>query len=592
MVAGLRLGGFFLFTTFVRQHADQDNVRPANTSLVSSKVNLVDHMAQPKCDPLPFDICAILVTSRLTVEKKCKALNREQLRNVLVQNAAKWSFRGRARFQNVVAHYEAMSTNDLISAVANGLTLLQKQMIGPVHLKKMTDVEAREYLAVQVFHCTGQKKTLKQYRKMDTWSLVKIARCCRVPAQIKSAYGESCLEYDGERDVDMAECSAGRSQKWYLAGDVIKERQHFKCLELSKGGHVVASPCTGKKSQKWQWKGVQIKSISAGTCLNLDKEGLSAEDCEKKKGVSPSQHWYAVEGKLIRSFIPGKQTGFKKFLSCSADGNDLFLAKENTGTGREMWMITKGKGYWYHIQVAGGTLDGKKFLSANKQGTKVVLVTKDDRSGRQRWKIVQNKKEGDYYTIQVKSGVFGGGSFLSMAKDGSHMNLRREANTDEERWGLPLSFKAVVEPSPEERIAQKMDEGLEKKDPKDIEREKKARPLVYYTKRDRKSGWEVQLGKCKVLVGEPRPCIVSPFFPSSYRGEEVCIIKAPGTKELRMNTFKTEQFFDFIQIDREQYYGDLSKKKIPMQGNTIVWSSDFFEETKGWKICQHEAKLR
>lgn len=585
MVAGLRLSVFFFFTTFACQHANQDNVtHPASPSLVESKVKLVDHMAAPKCDKLPFDICGILVRSRFVGEKKCKGLSKTQIRHILVTNAVRWSFQGRARHKSVVQHYQAMSTNDLISAVAQGLTMLQKKMISRAELRTLTDIEQREYLAKQVFHCTGEKKTLDEYKQMDTWRLVTIARCCRHPTQIKSMFAEDCLEYDGIRDVQMKKCDAGTTQKWFLAGEYIKERSHFKCLEIGKGGHIVAVPCSGKKTQKWTWKGPQIKSIGKGLCLSFDKEGLSAEDCIK--GRTKSQHWYTVEGKFIRSFVKRGE----RLLSCNEDGSKLFLVKADSGSGRELWTITKGKGYWYHIQVAGGTLDGKKYLSADKTGKKLVLAARDDMSGRQRWKITQSKK-ADFYNIQVKGGV-PGGTFLSMLPDGSKMRLRMEPNTDEEKWMLPLSFKMVEAPSFDEEIAERMDKSFAKKSKKEKALEAKARPLVYYTKRDRKSGWEVQLGKCKVVVGEKRPCIISPFYPSAYRGEEVCIIKAPGTTQLHVDTFKTEKFFDFLQIDKERYWGDLSKKKIPMQGDVIVWSSDFFDESKGWKICQHKEGLK
>lgn len=104
------------------------------------------------------------------------------------------------------------------------------------------------------------------------------------------------------------------------------------------------------------------------------------------------------------------------------------------------------------------------------------------------------------------------------------------------------------------------------------------------------AGWKVSTGSCTVDVIEGRPCAMSPDFPKKYRSEDACTLVLKDTDAVVLEKFDTEMYFDYLKINNASHSGKFQGKRVELFNNTIVWSTDFFSEAKGWKICKAQAE--
>jgi len=85
---------------------------------------------------------------------------------------------------------------------------------------------------------------------------------------------------------------------------------------------------------------------------------------------------------------------------------------------------------------------------------------------------------------------------------------------------------------------------------------------------------------------------MSPNYPKKYPREQKCIVKlGRGTSHVGLAHFDTEKWFDYVKIGKAYYSGRIKSRKALKLGSppTITWSADFFEESKGWRICKKKA---
>ncbi|MGJ4901307.1 RICIN domain-containing protein [Bradyrhizobium sp. HKCCYLRH2060] len=76
------------------------------------------------------------------------------------------------------------------------------------------------------------------------------------------------------------------------------------------------------------------------------------------------------------------------YLSCTSDGETVNLIAEDDLSGRQRWRFVPADSpicEYYQIIVVGGTSGGRVYLSCTSDGKQVNLIKDDDGSGRQRW---------------------------------------------------------------------------------------------------------------------------------------------------------------------------------------------------------------
>ncbi|XUM24305.1 RICIN domain-containing protein [Bradyrhizobium oligotrophicum S58] len=76
------------------------------------------------------------------------------------------------------------------------------------------------------------------------------------------------------------------------------------------------------------------------------------------------------------------------YLSCTSDGETVNLIAEDDLSGRQRWRFVPADlpiCEYDQIIVVGGTSGGRVYLSCTSDGKQVNLIKDDDGSGRQRW---------------------------------------------------------------------------------------------------------------------------------------------------------------------------------------------------------------
>jgi len=76
---------------------------------------------------------------------------------------------------------------------------------------------------------------------------------------------------------------------------------------------------------------------------------------------------------------------------------------------------------------------------------------------------------------------------------------------------------------------------------------------------------------------------VSENYPKHYGNDAACEISMGKTTYISMKG-STEKWFDTLTVSGKKYSGKLTGR-VEVKGN-VKWSADFFEATKGWKICK------
>jgi len=81
-------------------------------------------------------------------------------------------------------------------------------------------------------------------------------------------------------------------------------------------------------------------------------------------------------------------------------------------------------------------------------------------------------------------------------------------------------------------------------------------------------------------------CITSPNFPGKYGSSEGCVIDASQFDTIRVESFETEEKYDYLTVNGKEYSGTSGPDGVQVnKNNDIMWSSDFSWNKKGWKIC-------
>jgi len=350
-----------------------------------------------------------------------------------------------------------------------------------------------------------------------------------------------CLDYNGgngARNIVLHKCHNGLNQKWYWAdGATLKNKKDKKkCVTWTGASQLkLQAPCTQDENQNFWW--------NTGKSIQISK------------GVS----------------------GNRKFLSSNNRGTKIDLFHMDDGSGRQHWKFEKVLGTdTYNIKLTNGiwadrggkiNLDNA-YLSCNQDGS-VVDIWGQGLGKRQRWKV---KKVKDGFNIMVAGDVKGKRKYLSTTQDGKKVDLWiKDDGSGRQVWKLHVSQIPVPTPKP-------TPVPTPRPTPVPVRNLKKA------------GGFKVIKGypKCTISIedGADFPCAVSPNYGKIYGREIDCVFELKGKKQEFVTLYgSTEKYFDPITVSGKQYSGKLTAKNIPVKGN-IKWTADFYEGTKGWKICR------
>jgi hypothetical protein len=110
-------------------------------------------------------------------------------------------------------------------------------------------------------------------------------------------------------------------------------------------------------------------------------------------------------------------------------------------------------------------------------------------------------------------------------------------------------------------------------------------------------GWKVEKGwkrgkGCTIQVWGGAPCAVSPNYPKGYGNGEKCVVSMGRTKAVTVVDFSTEKYFDRLKIAGKKLSGapvNLKSLELGKDGHKMVWSSDFYLGSTGWKVCRTKA---
>jgi hypothetical protein len=95
--------------------------------------------------------------------------------------------------------------------------------------------------------------------------------------------------------------------------------------------------------------------------------------------------------------------------------------------------------------------------------------------------------------------------------------------------------------------------------------------------------FEVTQGDCT----SDGSCFTSPGWPNRYGNMQTCRITVNYDLYLKVESFQTEPFYDFLTVNYDRYSGSgvgLNESLVEL-GSTILWSSDTSYTEEGFKIC-------
>ncbi|CAJ1414630.1 unnamed protein product [Effrenium voratum] len=260
---------------------------------------------------------------------------------------------------------------------------------------------------------TGQKDQWQIYSKHGTFF----------------SYGDdtSCRARASEQFVGNGHCANGQiysSAAWAMAESKFGKKG-FETAQYKAWVKTAWSLCLARDPQ----------TTFVSVWMDAGYRCYKTLDC-KANNAGQTRSWSGAGlGKAfvhLRSFS-GAAVG-RSFLHSWVKGNGLMLKPQDDLSGRQRWVISKGKGNWYYIRVLGGTTKRKTYLSSSKYGKKVFLHDRDDRSGRQRWKI---RPFGTAYQISVLGGVRGKRRLLSTNTGGTKVALwTKDDDSGRQRWNI------------------------------------------------------------------------------------------------------------------------------------------------------------
>jgi len=82
---------------------------------------------------------------------------------------------------------------------------------------------------------------------------------------------------------------------------------------------------------------------------------------------------------------------------------------------------------------------------------------------------------------------------------------------------------------------------------------------------------------------------VSNIRGASYQNHETCTITIKDSNGVRLNVFhfETENGYDFLKVNDQQYSGSHGPEDVLAKG-TIDWTSDYSVTRRGWTICAEQ----
>jgi len=403
-----------------------------------------------------------------------------------------------------------------------------------------------------------------------------------VALRLTSPYKQNfCLvAYTGnykKYDIGWNYCTYKEKTKWIMKGtQFMTTTPSLKgyCMDMNnKNKNLYMHKCHNGKNQKWYWAdGASLKNKASKECADWDynKNGFYMHKCHS--GQNQKFWWNLGQTMEIDKGVSGN----RKYLSTTWRGDKVDLWTKDDGSGRQTWEMVKAGTDWYNIRVTNGVKGTRKgsgeafrlengYLSCNSDGTKVDVWPKDDASGRQRWKL--KKVKGGGFNILVYGGVKGKRKFLSTTQKGDKVDLWiKDDKSGRQVWRVHGSFVPTPKPTP-----------VPTPRPTPVP----VRNLVSA------GGWKVTKGypKCTLSIenGAQFPCAVSPNYPNPYSRDVACEFSLGNTKRVSLHG-STEKWFDYLTIQGKQYSGKL--QGMVAAGATAKWTADFFEDTKGWKICK------
>jgi len=93
-------------------------------------------------------------------------------------------------------------------------------------------------------------------------------------------------------------------------------------------------------------------------------------------------------------------------------------------------------------------------------------------------------------------------------------------------------------------------------------------------------------GICEIIGG----CVQSPNYPSNYGSNQACTIGFRSNGTLSVDDFATENAFDYVEFDGNQYSGLTGPEETNVTSDSVLfWTSDYSTTHKGWRMCTEVA---
>jgi len=488
---------------------------------------------------------------------------------MLIWVVSRNSWVGRADYGDVVNRYKAMPTQNLLGIAANLVTLLQTRSSTSEEIRGMTDNAQRNAMIEELHHCLGVHTD--ELQALHTWTIQQRYKAeCQTPRQLTSGNSnDKCMAYNEHtHEVDMRPCQAGLNQQWVFTDGLIKEMSQRNCLQLSDAamGSVIVAPCSGDARQEWMWKGRQLSALVENGTMSMCLQHGEANDVRLaycQSGARQQWGWIHADNIELQGGLDNKAL---RFLGSS--DRYVGLVEKDDGSGRQKWSILD-KGTYSNMVVFGGN-GNKRYLSTSSINGKVELADRNPHGERQKWTVTKNE-EGGWYSIQAKTSS----TYLGATVDGKLGLVPLDDGSSRQRWWVAAGAfeEARQGHTPKPKLAL-------------LQKGKKVRGFV---KSDKKSGWKILKGKCRIDIRDrKKPCVVSPGYPGKYTTEDNCQFNLKNAAAITLDKYATEQYFDELKVDDTSYSGVLTGKKIPLKTSRVTWSADFFAEGKGWKVCRHD----
>jgi len=436
-----------------------------------------------------------------------------------------------------------------------------------------------------------------QMKKDSHWMFDKYQRLKLWYGRKRADKDSRCWDHHtGNNNLYFHRCHNGNNQKWYFGTrNVIhnKWRKRSNCLDWHMtNNNLYMGGCHSGVNQQFWWNTGTKLEIKGGVGYFRGRRFLRSNG-KKYLSYKKQVNGISIPSTFLHSAYMNLNFQTFKFVKVGKDWYNIMATNciyepDSTRGGYYLppnmcsdcnhksdgnyksWKhphMHRRRTIWNHFTWNGGFTLDNSYMSVNSAGTQVDWWPVDDGSGRQRWKI-KGPLAGGGYNIIVAGGVRGKRKYLSTTKSGNKVDLWiKDDNSGRQKWKLTGDLVPTPKPTPKPT----------------------PRPTPVPVKNLLSGGgWKIVKGKRKCTIsienGVKYPCAVSPNYPKRYSSEVTCEISMKNTKWVYFKG-SSERYFDYLTVSGKQYSGKLSGKKVAVRGN-IKWTADFFEATKGWKVCK------